>query len=47
MERLAVNVAGSNDVIRTFAPATGDALAELPVTSPEDVRRTVARARTS
>ncbi len=31
--------------VRTYAPATGELLAELPVTSDEDVRRIVARAR--
>jgi len=31
--------------VRTYAPATGALLAELPVTSDEDVRRVVARAR--
>jgi succinate-semialdehyde dehydrogenase/glutarate-semialdehyde dehydrogenase len=31
--------------VRTFAPASGELLAELPVTSDDEVRRTVARAR--
>src|SRR5580704_17938231 len=31
--------------VRTFAPATGELLAEIPVTTDEEVRRTVARAR--
>ena len=31
--------------VRTFAPASGELLAELPVTSDEEVRRTVSRAR--
>jgi acyl-CoA reductase-like NAD-dependent aldehyde dehydrogenase len=32
-------------MVRTYAPASGELLAELPVTSDDDVRRVVARAR--
>jgi acyl-CoA reductase-like NAD-dependent aldehyde dehydrogenase len=32
-------------VVRTYAPASGELLAELPVTSDDEVRRVVARAR--
>lgn len=32
-------------MVRSYAPASGDLLGELPVTSDEEVRRTVARAR--
>jgi succinate-semialdehyde dehydrogenase/glutarate-semialdehyde dehydrogenase len=33
------------NTVRTFAPASGELLAELPVASDDEVRRTVARAR--
>jgi acyl-CoA reductase-like NAD-dependent aldehyde dehydrogenase len=35
----------SNERIRSFAPATGEPIGEVDVTSADDVRRTVARAR--
>jgi succinate-semialdehyde dehydrogenase/glutarate-semialdehyde dehydrogenase len=37
--------AGGAGVVRTYAPATGDLLAELPVTTDAEIRRAVARAR--
>jgi acyl-CoA reductase-like NAD-dependent aldehyde dehydrogenase len=36
---------GPRTTVRTFAPASGELLAELPVTSDDEVRRVVARAR--
>jgi succinate-semialdehyde dehydrogenase/glutarate-semialdehyde dehydrogenase len=36
---------GAPDTVRTFAPATGELLAELPVTPEADVRSAVTRAR--
>lgn len=37
--------AGGREVIRSYAPATGALLGEVPVATTEDVRRAVARAR--
>jgi acyl-CoA reductase-like NAD-dependent aldehyde dehydrogenase len=37
--------AQSHDTVRTYAPASGELLAELPVTSDDEVRRVVGRAR--
>ena len=39
------NLERPTQTVRTYAPATGELLAELPVTSDDEVRRTVARAR--
>lgn len=36
---------GDRETIESFAPATGQKLGEVPVASPEEVRRVVARAR--
>lgn len=38
-------VARAGRAVRSYAPATGELLAELPATSDDEVRRTVARAR--
>jgi acyl-CoA reductase-like NAD-dependent aldehyde dehydrogenase len=40
-----VKIKRSGDHLRTYAPATGELLAELPVASDEEVRRVVARAK--
>ena len=41
----AVHAAERPNVVQVHAPASGELLAELPVTSPDEVRRTVSRAR--